>query len=62
MSRVTAPAAVAPTRTHSVPTASSCTNLANGTERAHERTERVSEVALEANLGLMLALVDESAG
>jgi tripeptide aminopeptidase len=39
-----------------------CTNLANGTERAHERTERVSEVALEANLGLMLALLDESAG
>ncbi len=39
-----------------------CTNLANGTERAHERTERVSEVALEANLELMLALVDESAG
>lgn len=38
-----------------------CTNLANGTERAHERTERVSEVALEANLELMLALLDESA-
>ena len=38
-----------------------CTNLANGTERAHERTERVSEVALEANLELMLALVDEAA-
>jgi tripeptide aminopeptidase len=37
-----------------------CTNLANGTERAHERTERVSFVALEANLELMLALVDES--
>lgn len=38
-----------------------CTNLANGTERAHERTERVSFAALEANLDLMLALVDESA-
>jgi tripeptide aminopeptidase len=38
----------------------SCTNLANGTERAHERTERVSFVALEANLELMLALIDES--
>jgi tripeptide aminopeptidase len=38
-----------------------CTNLANGTERAHERTERVSFEALEANLDLMLALVDESA-
>jgi tripeptide aminopeptidase len=36
-----------------------CTNLANGTERAHERTERVSAVALEANLELMLALIDE---
>jgi tripeptide aminopeptidase len=38
-----------------------CTNIANGTERAHERTERVSFVALEANLALMLALVDEAA-
>ncbi len=38
-----------------------CTNLANGTERAHERTERVSDVALEANLELMLALMAESA-
>jgi tripeptide aminopeptidase len=37
-----------------------CTNLANGTERAHERTERVSFVALEGNLELMLALIDES--
>jgi len=37
-----------------------CTNIANGTERAHERTERVSEVALEANLELMLALLDEA--
>jgi tripeptide aminopeptidase len=36
-----------------------CTNIANGTERAHERTERVSFVALEANLELMLALIDE---
>ncbi len=36
-----------------------CTNLANGTERPHERTERVSFVALEANLELMLALIDE---
>jgi tripeptide aminopeptidase len=38
-----------------------CTNLANGTERAHERTERVSFVALEGNLELMLALIAESA-
>jgi len=39
-----------------------CTNLANGTERAHERTERVSFTALEANLDLMLALLAEFAG
>ena len=38
-----------------------CINLANGTERAHERTERVSTVALEANLELMLALIEERA-
>jgi tripeptide aminopeptidase len=37
-----------------------CTNLANGTERAHQRTERVSLEALEANLDLMLALVEEA--
>ncbi len=37
-----------------------CTNLANGTERAHERTERVSFAALEANLDLMLALIEEA--
>jgi tripeptide aminopeptidase len=38
-----------------------CTNLANGTERAHERTERVSFEALEANVDLMLALIDGAA-
>jgi tripeptide aminopeptidase len=38
-----------------------CTNLANGTERPHERTERVSFEALEANLDLMLALIDGAA-
>jgi tripeptide aminopeptidase len=38
-----------------------CTNLANGTECAHQRSERVSFTALEANLDLMLALVDEAA-
>jgi tripeptide aminopeptidase len=37
-----------------------CTNLANGTERAHQRTERVGLEALEANLELMLALIDEA--
>jgi tripeptide aminopeptidase len=42
-----------------------CVNLANGTERAHEPTERVSSVALEGGLELVLALLDqagESAG
>ncbi len=34
-------------------------NLANGTEHAHEPTERVSFAALEGNLELMLALVQE---
>jgi tripeptide aminopeptidase len=38
-----------------------CTNRANGTERAHQRTERVSFAALEANLDLTLALVAEAA-
>lgn len=37
-----------------------CINLANGTEHAHERTERVSFAALEGNLDLMLALVREA--
>jgi tripeptide aminopeptidase len=37
-----------------------CTNLANGTERAHQRTERVSFAALEGNLDLVLALVAEA--
>ena len=37
-----------------------CTNLANGTERAHQRTERVSFAALEGNLDLVLALVVEA--
>jgi len=36
-------------------------NLANGTENAHEPTERVSFAALEANLELMLAIVQEVA-
>ena len=38
-----------------------CTNLANGTERAHQRTERVSFAALDGNLDLMLALLEEAA-
>ncbi len=37
-----------------------CTNLANGTERAHQRTERVSFAALEGNLDLVLALAAEA--
>ncbi|MGC9221374.1 MAG: M20/M25/M40 family metallo-hydrolase [Solirubrobacteraceae bacterium] len=38
-----------------------CTNLANGTENAHEPAERVSLASLEANLELMLALLEEAA-
>jgi tripeptide aminopeptidase len=36
-----------------------CTNLANGTERNHEPTERVSVVALEGMLDVTFALLDE---
>ena len=39
----------------------SCLCLANGTERAHETTERVSVVALEGMLDVALALLDEAA-
>jgi tripeptide aminopeptidase len=39
-----------------------CTNLANGTERNHEMTERVSQAALEGMLDVTLALLDELAG
>lgn len=38
-----------------------CTNLANGTEYAHEPRERVSERALEDGLALTLALLGEAA-
>jgi tripeptide aminopeptidase len=38
-----------------------CVNLANGTERNHEPTERVSVVALEGMLDVALRLLDESA-
>lgn len=38
-----------------------CTNLANGTERAHEPGERVSSVALEAGLDLIFALLAAAA-
>ncbi len=38
-----------------------CTNLANGTERAHERTERVSDAALETGLAVLLALLEQAA-
>nr|MDQ5808982.1 M20/M25/M40 family metallo-hydrolase [Actinomycetota bacterium] len=37
-----------------------CTNLANGTERNHEPTERVSTAALEGMLDVTLALLEES--
>ena len=38
-----------------------CTNLANGTERNHEPTERVSVAALEGMLDVVLALLDAAA-
>lgn len=38
-----------------------CTNLANGTERAHERSERVSNASLEAGLEVLLAVLVEAA-
>lgn len=37
-----------------------CTNLANGTERNHEPTERVSVDALEGMLEVAVALIDEA--
>ena len=39
-----------------------CTNLANGTERAHEPGERVSVVALEGGLELAVALLAAAGG
>ena len=39
----------------------SCVNLANGTERNHEPTERVSVAALDGMLDVALALLDEAA-
>ena len=38
-----------------------CLNLANGTERNHEATERVSVAALEGMLDVALVLLDEAA-
>jgi tripeptide aminopeptidase len=38
-----------------------CVNLANGTERNHEPTERVSVAALEGMLDVCLALLEEAA-
>jgi tripeptide aminopeptidase len=38
-----------------------CVNLANGTERNHESTERVSVAALEGMLDVVLALLDQAA-
>jgi tripeptide aminopeptidase len=38
-----------------------CVNLANGTERNHEPTERVSVAALESMLDVALALLEEAA-
>jgi tripeptide aminopeptidase len=39
-----------------------CTNLANGTERNHESTERVSQVSLQGMLDVTFALLDELSG
>ncbi len=39
----------------------SCVNLANGTERNHEPTERVAVAALEGMLDVAFALLDEAA-
>jgi tripeptide aminopeptidase len=38
-----------------------CINLANGTERNHEKSERVSQIALEGMLDVTFALLDELA-
>jgi len=38
-----------------------CANLANGTERAHQPTERVSVDALEGMLEVAIALFEEAA-
>jgi tripeptide aminopeptidase len=38
-----------------------CTNLANGTERNHEPTERVSLAALEGMLDVVFALLETAA-
>jgi len=39
-----------------------CTNLANGTERNHEPSERISQSALHGMLDVTFALLDELAG
>jgi tripeptide aminopeptidase len=39
-----------------------CTNIANGTERNHEPTERVTQAALHGMLDVTFALLDELAG
>jgi tripeptide aminopeptidase len=39
-----------------------CTNLANGTERNHESTERIPQAALQGMLDVTFALLDELSG
>jgi tripeptide aminopeptidase len=39
-----------------------CTNLANGTERNHEPSERVSQASLQGMLDVTFALLDELSG
>ena len=55
------PPAAARTPTRWRRTGFPCVNLANGTERNHEPTERVSVAALEGMLDVALALLDEAA-
>jgi tripeptide aminopeptidase len=39
-----------------------CTNLANGSERNHESTERLSQASLQGMLDVTFALLDELSG
>ena len=60
-SRAGSSPAAARTPTRSRSPGCQCVNLANGTERNHEPTERVSVVALESMLDVAFALLDEAA-
>ena len=60
-SRSASSPAAGPTPTCSRPSGFTCVNLANGTERNHEPTERVAVAALEGMLDVAFALLDEAA-